>query len=400
MAYIPLNATEETDIPRNRTVNVESLNAFPAPVANIVRIDDSVTAGEDVTYITTKPLDWGTLRLEIPDFGRVTFKSSNPTSNTWTYRGTGTEPFLFGEMARVSVESLLLQSANGGALFDFSTGFLALEKTNIQGFDTLGTLDGMSFQAENTSLLNNGNGLSASNMILMNMAEIELSGQTDDDITINGCLIGLFTGIVGFPGPGLSIFNIESLGPFDSLTIVHGKKPIFFPGTWFNAAGIDQTDPRVDVFINQGVADSQSIASTGFTGGTTPTVLADTSTFVKVAGTYIDGNLERFTSADGVLTHTGLSNNSNRMIGMVQLLLEPGIETDVIEIVLFKNGTEITGSRVQKTLSDVFQTPTSPVFYLAANPFLNVGDTIDVRMRNTSNATNVTATDVKLIGSG
>ena len=112
------------------------------------------------------------------------------------------------------------------------------------------------------------------------------------------------------------------------------------------------------------------------------------------------GTLERFTESAGVLTYVGTDPITPRILGSAQLLLEPGIETDQIEIAIFVNGSEVTSTRVQHTLTDVFQTPTSPYFNCSDNISLVENDTIDIRMRNVSNATDVTATDAKILIEG
>jgi len=52
---------------------------------------------------------------------------------------------------------------------------------------------------------------------------------------------------------------------------------------------------------------------------------------------------------------------------------------------------------VQKSLTEVFQTPTSLFMLLNENVFLETDDTVEIKWRNISNTTNITATDAKLI---
>lgn len=138
--------------------------------------------------------------------------------------------------------------------------------------------------------------------------------------------------------------------------------------------------------------------STGFTGGTTETVLNDTSTFVKIAGVYVDGDFTRASATDGVVTSEGFLSTTVDIHANAELLLTPATETDIIEVALFRNNVEVTDSRTQKALDAVFQTPSSPSFNVKANIPWEEVDTLDLRMRNITNATNITATDAKIIG--
>ncbi len=138
--------------------------------------------------------------------------------------------------------------------------------------------------------------------------------------------------------------------------------------------------------------------STGFTGGSTETVLSDTSTFVKVAGAYVNGDFTRASATGGVITSEGFLSTTVDIHANIDLLLTPATETDTIEVALFRNGAEVTDSRVSKTLDSVFQIPSSPSFNVKANIPWNEDDALDIRIRNTSNATNIVATDAKIIG--
>ncbi|MEE9510295.1 MAG: hypothetical protein V3V81_07355 [Candidatus Bathyarchaeia archaeon] len=138
--------------------------------------------------------------------------------------------------------------------------------------------------------------------------------------------------------------------------------------------------------------------STGFTGGTAETVLNDTSTFVKIAGVYVNGDLTRTSATDGVVTSEGFLSTTVDIHANAELLLTPATETDTIEIALFRNNAEVADSRTQKTLDAVFQAPSSPSFNVKANIPWEEDDTLDLRIRNISNPTNITATDAKIIG--
>lgn len=134
-----------------------------------------------------------------------------------------------------------------------------------------------------------------------------------------------------------------------------------------------------------------------FTNGTTPTVLGDTSTFVTIAGTYLDSNLTRFLVLNGVATYTGWRDVKLNISCSVQLLLTPQTKNDIIDIALFKNGIEVVGSRATHQITGTLNTTASQVFNVSAFVDLLQNDTIDVRLRNTSNSDDIIVTNFKLI---
>jgi len=195
---------------------------------------------------------------------------------------------------------------------------------------------------------------------------------------------------------------------------------------WFSADGNDMTmkgeffgslfvpffnTAFCDILFKNGATEeyvSNFFASTGFTANTTETVLADAVTPVKIAGTYVAGNLSNYTESGGVLAATqsdtsGFITNVFKAIQKVSARVlieqEPGLESDVLDIGIYRDGVLIPGTLKTLTMGVSFgQNPNAIEFQMSAT-LTDAADSegYDVRVTNTSNATNVTATDCDLV---
>jgi len=425
MSYRPTFATEMSNVDTNKTVYVESLNAFPDPIAG------GITLEADTTYIWSKPVNTGTNEFVIPDDGNITLTTTNTVANNWVTEITTGQTLLSGNIGRMFHQGLDTVSLNGGRCYDFSPGpgvgvipNLFLSEIRIVGFDKIADMDGIALIAENNAYILNGAGFTLNDMSFLTLDEQNFVLQTGDHITMTGNLTGFafIRTIVGTPSTGDAVLNLDSaLNITNFLQVSLSGFIDTGGGTFFDPAGLDGTDPKVRVLATERVLDSYWIGSTGFTGGTTETVLSDTSTFVKIAGAYVNRYSERFIFSDGVGTYIGLGPIRITVISPVVINLTDELESDTIELSIFVNNVEQASSRVQKTLTSISstvvdnsgnilvdssggiilcgsQTINCPSFYISDILTLESGDTFDVRVRNISNATNITATDLNLTG--
>lgn len=195
---------------------------------------------------------------------------------------------------------------------------------------------------------------------------------------------------------------------------------------WFSADGNDMTmkgetfagvfvpffnTAFCDVLFKNGATEeyvSEFYASTGFTANTTETILADTVTPVKIAGTYVAGNLSNYTESSGVLTAaqshvSGFITNVFKAIQKVSARVlieqEPGLESDVLNVGIYRDGVLIPNTLKTLTMGVSFgRNPNAIEFQMSAT-LTDAADleAYDVRVTNTSNATNVIATDCDLV---
>jgi hypothetical protein len=399
-------STIQTDVNRNRTVNVESLNVF-----DDIRVGNKVTFVGDITYNITKSFSWEDLEFIITPDSRISFTTSNAIANGINTEISGSQVLFSGDVQRFDIMDVDITSANGGTCFDMvgtivpGAGLPAvfLEGMSITGFDTIGTFDSLSMFSVFMEYVSNNGPMTLMDSFAVRFTEQAWVEHTGIHLAVDGLIgFGFFDVFIGSPKAGDYMFHISNgmaarAGFTGLIHIQGGAHDLTNPGGWFDPAGLDQTHPQVKLTDVENEIDSYWVGSTGFTGNSTETILSDTTTFVKIAGTYVDGYAERFTFSNGVATFTGVGPVYVDASASVKLLLEPGIETDVVEISIFKNSSEVTITREQQSLTDVFQTPTSPEFQPRDNIMLENGDTLEIRMRNTSNATNITATDAKIM---
>ncbi len=262
MAYIPLRATEITDISRNGTVNVESINIF-----DDIRVGNVVTFIEDATYVWTKPVNTEELEFITTDVN-ITFTTTNPVSNTWTTEIASDKTLLSGAMGRIAIDGLDVTSTNGGKFLDYTAGtgvipILFMTGNRILGFDAIGDLDGVAFAAENTGYISNGAGWTMNDMTIISLAEQNFVLQTGDHVTLTGTLgSGFLNTILATPGSGDAVFNIDSsLTITNEMLLSHSILVTSGGGTWFDSAGLDQFDVGMVAFHNINIPDSDRLVS-------------------------------------------------------------------------------------------------------------------------------------------
>jgi len=397
MGYQQRLGTDDTDEVRNSQKNVETLNAFPDPVGGVI------TFVNNTTYYVTRPINTGNLRFEWPPGGNVKLTTSSEFPNSWTTELTGDQPLFSGDIARAVLQDIDFISVNNARLHDFVSLTAALpnfihQRSLVFNFSSIGTVSGILSVSNNVAYVNCGAGIIfEDNDEIIVWKDFNFINQKGNHITLKGNIGDtLFKIGKGVPFTGDAIYNLA----YDSIKSLEISSILFDDtngGTFFDPTGKDQTEKEVIIHHNLLTPDSTWTASTQFTGGTTETILSDTSTAVKLAGTYIDGDLERFTVSNGVITYIGLEPIKPIVLASAAIKLVPSIETDVIQIAVYKNGTEIITTRKQQTLGSVFQTPTSPPFDLSDNIKLVTNDTLELRMTNLSKPANVIATDAKIV---
>lgn len=411
MAYINHFSTVTDNITRFERIYAENIGSFPDPVGGVITPEDGVN------YIFTKSINFGTNQIKFPTGGRVEFSASAEVTDGITTEVAGGIPFFIGDFEFVTIRELDVVNTTGtGVLFGTETDVttdstLVFRRAVVVGFASLGTIDGSLTLFNNLTFALNGGGL-----ILRSSNDKRSICFWRDVQCIFGA--GIFLSLIeeswlididvlgGESATGASMLYIDpsivlktqvGTDALGSYVIRNSFYEDASGGVFLAPGSIDQTDPRFSFHNNAKTIDSYMVASTGFTGGTTATVLSDTITFVRPAGTYVAGDLERFTESDGVLTYIGIAPAKLRFTSIVQLLLEPNIETDIIEVTIIVNGSEVISATVKDGLDAVFQTPTSPSFTPSENIKLETGDTIEVGIRNTSKADNVTVKNIKLL---
>jgi len=362
---------------------------------------------------------------------RITFSTTNTVANGISTTILPGRSLFSGALSRIDFIGVDITSANGGICFNLTAGnvflpVLFLNKSRVQGFDQVGITVGVSIALENIAHLANTNGWDITDATILQIAEqnvvfsqgitYKISGTTgsafyttiestsiavDTTFDISGTIdVAVIDTLHVHPASGGAVFNIDSgLVVNNTFQISGGSVDTSSGGTMFAVGSLDQTDPRILVRDVAGTPSSQWKGSTGFTGNTTETVFADTSTWVKVEGTYVAGDLERFTEALGILTSAALEDISPTIISTVAIVPNPDIEDDVIELALF-NGTTQISDAVQLISPVMFQGAPDYVYsvqmpIVIENPVVVTSDALQVKARNTSNATNAVFSSVR-----
>lgn len=382
---------------RNNVVYVESLGAFDENGS-----PTSMTIPTGKEFIATQLVDLEPSTLDLGLNSRTTMSALNPTSNGYT-SSLASGALISGSISQFIIQGTPIISTTGTAEFmDITKGVnivptVTINNARIQNFSSLGSIVGGNLFAENIGFILNDDGYTLTDMTIVQIAEANFIFQSGDHLSFEGTLgVATFDRLVAAPASGDSLFNFAGdLVIAQKVTITNTLFSDAAGGTMFKAGGLDQTNPGIVAFNNGNALDSYWVGSTGFTGGTTETVFSDTVTWVKIAGTYQDGYSERTSHIDGVSTYFGNEKIFTDLVGSAKVLMTPETETDIIQVALFKNNTEVPNSRVQHSLDAVFGTPTSPDFNPRENVLLEKNNTYELRARNISNPTNVIFTDAK-----
>jgi hypothetical protein len=137
--------------------------------------------------------------------------------------------------------------------------------------------------------------------------------------------------------------------------------------------------------------ESASFASVSMAGNATATVIASTATPVKVAGTFVVGDVSAgWTAAtDGKITHTGQT--SRHIINAIATLDAASGSNHLISLFIAKNGVIVSTKMTDSVSSGL---PRAIATF--ANIVLNQNDYIEMFVRNESTTTSVIAVNAVL----
>jgi len=345
MSHRETFSTDVTNVGRNSTVYVESLDVFEPPAAQILTLQD-ITLRDFVHFIITQPLNAEDNTLEIPDNGTVQISTTNAVANALSTDLTGSTPFIIGEIRRLEMSNVNNVANNSdGVFWDLSkggavpAGIVAFDDCTAQRFASIGTLDGLNFFSDSIGWIVCRDGITLNNMLIVQMRGHNFIGQTGDHIKFTGTLIeATLDGNVFNPVTGDSAFNIASdIDITNRISIFNSLGSLAGGGDFFDPAGLDQTDPKV-ICHNNGtlVIDSYWIGSMGFVNNAVNTVIALANTYTDIAGTIVAGaDNERFTFLDGVLTYIGLETKKFVIAINLSLRKAAGASSRTIRAALF-----------------------------------------------------------------
>lgn len=407
MTFRPRFGTDLTDIPRNKIVNVENVNAFPN------RVGDVVTLENDTKYNFTKQVDLGDIEFVIPDNGNIEITSDNIIANTLsTDISSGTTLFT-GDVARLIIRNIDITFTSDGDLFNIQPTTSPLPLIQLQNGrftgagGSLGSITDALVLVRESALINwssgfvfDSNGIIdiigvaviECNFVNVSGTQIVIEG-AHSFVTIQNCL--------SRPTSGGAFLNLSSTltkmqVTSDSIFVQNNTINIDGGGTFLEAGSLDSTEPGVSFVNNINTTESNIIASAFFTGNTTATTISAVNTPVKVVGITTAGNLERFSHSSGRLTYTGQRDFTLRLEAYVTIKVGPELETSTIATYIYKNGVQVASTVAAFDIEAVFQTPTSPMFISVDNVLMENGDFFECFIENQTDDTNITVTTLRL----
>lgn len=358
MSYDPTFSSKLRDIDRNNTIYVENLSALPAPVANVI----TLTTGKK--YVLTKPLNTGTYQLQIPTNGNVQLVSNYEPTNTLTTELTGNTPLFIGDLARLVIQDLDIISGTGTSkLFNIiattaSRAVVIHQRSFVQNFASLGTIDGATSIKENVVFFGNGEGITLHNNgaalgagITWN--SINFINQTGTHITATGSSNFVsFNIIVATPASAISLFNLDGL----TVTGTSDLGAVLIDGSLGGITGLIKT-----YTADQTLANIFTDIRVDTTSNPVTIELPDTS-----AASYQEGYSIDITDTGNASTNEiSIIPNANDSTTINGGLIEYNITEDGGSVLLQKHGDtwEIINRFNQKSILTVLSTSTLSEIY-------------------------------------
>lgn len=398
MGHQPTFATIETDIERNKVVNVESLNAFTNISGGII------TATGNTQYRLTKTVNFGTLRFVIPDGESIEITSSNLVANKMVSELTGTDALFSGDPGRLVIRNIDIEfTGGGGNLFDIAATTdplpaVVLQSGRFIGGNSLGQVSGALMFIQESAIItwdsgitlddngfteNRGVAILGSSFANVGGTQITVKG-LQSFITIQEC--------TSIPRVGGFFINLEASivklnGATENLAfIINNNLDLLIGGDFYEPGSLDSEDVGIIAEHNRNSTKSNVIGSIGFEDNATATTIGSFGVYVDIAGTYVDNELERFARIGSALTYIGIADIKALASVDLSLKRESGNASRTIRAAVFLNGVE-QGS-ASSTMTGI---PLSLSFTVPL--ILETGDEIKVQIQNEQDTSNIIAID-------
>jgi len=376
------------DFARNGLAYAETTNAFPAPSGGIIELADNTE------YIVSQLINFGTNKLKIPDNGQVVIRAANRLTSNIQTELTGLTPFIIGDVNRLLIEDIVIDSVNDAMFLDVETvttpfGIVTLQRSRIQNFGSLGKITTTAFQTIAMGLLNNDDGMignddgfTLTDNTIISMEGTNFAAQGGDHITLKGDIgTARFFNIAAAPSAGDAFFNLD-YDTITDLTVTQCPFDGSNGGTYLKATGKDQTEIATRFFGNVGAQDSYWVASYGFIDNEERTIIDSENTDTPIAGTYVDNDMERFDLDNGEAAYIGKETIKIRLEASLSIskFLQP---FDRMKVSFSKNGTPLSS---QGKPTDVNKRAHS--FSIVSETTVSTGDVINRPVIRNIHATN------------
>jgi hypothetical protein len=292
-----------------KTVLVNQLSDFPDPVSEVITLE------EDTEYFLLNDVDLLTNRLVFSD--KSTLRGSDSVNITLTYGGSST---MLTSATGTNRIKLLTLSCASGSIVDITapTGAIFRMTDITYDCDTFGVIQGGTFPDGGVLRFTNVSGTCATdgltttgnfNTLLYDTAAVNVNGgtfldldaATFDALYLNIIIANIASGTTFLSGATDSDnINANAIGSVTQCRIQGLGTPL---------SGITTNDSRWAFFENDEIADTRRDALMSIQGNASPTVIAVTSTPVKMVGTWTDEGVSGFEiDASGRMTYVGERN--------------------------------------------------------------------------------------------
>jgi len=349
-----------------------------------------------ITYSLYAPI---TMPYELKIVGTVTIWDATLGSNTITFTGSTAFKSDGTVFADLTIFDTRVACSSTTQVFDMDLngGTFANVRSGIDGGSAIGRMD-------NASLINNVN-TSWTNALggwtINNVGILALQGQvmSSAGYTVPGPILTV-TGTVGRLiditrtiwinfGAGNSIFDFDDGiifgAPFGvhSIIIINNQMNATSGAVVFATDSFDNTSPELLALANGGIPASMSIGEFNMLSNITETVITAQNTPVKITGTTVEGNLERFTHSNGRLTYIGLEDLTIRCQAVARAKINANNEDDTYSVYLVKNVSTLADSQDQQILGTALSNPSTLFIPFSLIP-LSTNDFVEVFVENNS----------------
>jgi len=377
---------------QDNIVRVLRMEDFPDPVSGVI------TLASNTKYIIDAPLTTSD-RFEIPELSQNEIESSFLGGNTITYTGTGT--FITGTNAgRINfINTSLLNTTGTGTLLDITgagSALIEFVKCVIDGWGSVGMIDTANLTIfRSCDVTNNGTGITMSNIFAYSFQSLLFNNAVDNSgtfisMTGAGNLFGEVRNSGLFTNANESAIFIDSAST-TSLGVTVTENQYGLVGSFFDPAGLDETDVRMKVKDNVGQKDSKMIGSFNAKNNTTATSIPSSGTFVdlNLGGLASpSSNIERWTlnsTTTGELEYIGREQFTGLLAATVTVSKSGGGGAQSFNFKALKNGAdmvdniEITEEVKNETDSFALVIPTTAV----------TGDLIKLQVENPTSTVDI-----------
>lgn len=421
-ATVPDNATQSVDnfvashglAAFSNFVVIKSEADFPAPSGGVIDLTplSGTTFYIDGVVVCTNRF---TMNGGFYNFVSLT-TDATLTVVALIHAGTGTF-FTIRDTGDVTFTHINLASVTGSQLFDYdepttpTSGFLSLQQLTVANFGNLGTVSNYLFFG-----FFNGCVITGTSVNGLVMGGVNGIWSLEFTITLGnaGTLVDLDTAIfaqtinyitVDFDTPvGATALDgaVTASGSYagNLLQVTNGRGNVtncIFRGAGTGVSGVTIKDIGWKFLSNTGLGDSTAAAlCVGDNPLSTPTVIADLVTPVTLAAdtfTLDAPFTQRFTSTLGVLEYVGLDTVEVLINANLKATVASGSNRTLV-FEFFLNGTVIPDTDFEIT---ILSSGTFQGFQMLGAVTLSTGDTVEIRVTNTTAVVNVIIDRLKFI---